>query len=62
MMININSSNDIAKEHKRKKVTETDVYQALNELGFDKYVEQLKDFMSNYNADKEDQIATGART
>jgi hypothetical protein len=30
------------------------MYQALNELGFEKYVEQLKDFMSNYNADKED--------
>jgi hypothetical protein len=47
------SANDIAREHKRKKVTEADMYQALNELGFEKYVEQLKDFMKNYNADKE---------
>ena len=31
------------------------MYQALKETGFEKYVEQLKDFMANYNADKEDQ-------
>ncbi len=48
-------SNDIAKESRRKKVTEQDVYLALKETGFDKHIEQLKDFMSNYNADKEDQ-------
>ena len=54
VLSNSNSANDIAKEHKRKKVIEADVYQALSELGFDKYVEQLKDFMVNYNADKED--------
>ncbi len=36
-------------------MTEQDVYQALKETGFEKYVEQLKDFMANYNADKEDQ-------
>jgi len=45
-------ANDIAKEHKRKKVTEPDMYQALNELGFDKYVEELKDFMKNYRDDQ----------
>ena len=48
------SSNDISKEHKKKRVVESDVYQALNELGFDKYAEPLKDFMKKYNADKED--------
>ena len=48
-------SNDIAKESRRKKVTEQDVYQALKETGFEKHIEQLKDFMANYNADKEDQ-------
>ena len=47
-------ANDIAKEGRRKKVTEHDIYQALKEVGFDKYVEELKDFMANYNADKED--------
>ena len=31
-----------------------DIYQALNELGFDKYTTELKDFMRNYNADKEE--------
>jgi hypothetical protein len=31
------------------------VYQALKETGFEKHIEQLKDFMANYNADKEDQ-------
>lgn len=43
------SANDIAKEHKRKKITEGDVYQALKEMGFEKYVEELKDFMVNFN-------------
>lgn len=37
-------------------MTEADVYQALNEIGFDKYVEQLQDFMRNYNADREDVV------
>lgn len=27
-------------------------------MGFEKYVEQLKDFMQHYNADKEDQVTT----
>lgn len=27
----------------------------MHELGFDKYVDQLKDFMKNYNAAKEDE-------
>ncbi len=49
-------ANDIAKEGRRKKVTEQDIYQALKEMGFDKYVEELKDFMVNYNADKEDTV------
>ncbi len=49
-------ANDIAKEGRRKKVTEHDIYQALKEVGFDKYVEDLKDFMANYNADKEDTV------
>jgi hypothetical protein len=57
-----NRSNDIAKEHKRKKIDDKDVLQALNELGFEKYVEPLKDFMANYNADKEDQAAAGRQT
>ena len=26
-----------------------DVYQALNEVGFDKYTSQLKEFMSHYD-------------
>ncbi|CDW80308.1 UNKNOWN [Stylonychia lemnae] len=39
---------------KRKKVTEKEVYQALNELGFEKYTEQLKEFMVNYS-EKEDE-------
>ncbi len=36
-------------------MTEQEIYQALSELGFDKYVEQLKDFMKNYT-DKEDEV------
>lgn len=28
------------------------MYQALNEIGHDKYVEQLKDFMRNYNEEQ----------
>ena len=49
-------ANDIAKESRRKKVTEEDVYQALKEVGFEKYLGELKDFMANYNADKEDTV------
>ena len=37
-------------------MTEADVFQALNEIGFEKYVEQLQDFMRNYNADREDVV------
>ena len=36
-------------------MTADDVLTALNDLGFDKYVPDLKDFLKNYNADKEDQ-------
>jgi len=36
-------------------VQPNDVYQALAELGFEKYVDQLKDFMKNYT-DKEDEV------
>ena len=34
------------------------MYQALNELGFEKYTEQLKEFMQNYQAvqEKEEQV------
>jgi hypothetical protein len=32
------------------------VYQALQELGFEKYVEQLRDFMQHYNAEREDVV------
>ena len=35
-------------------MAEQDVYQALSELGFEKYTEQLKEFMKNYT-DKEDE-------
>jgi len=49
-------ANEIAKEGRRKKVTEHDIYQALKEMGFEKYNEELKDFMANYNADKEDTV------
>lgn len=38
-----------------KKVDEQCVYQALNELGFDKYVSQLKEEMRNYS-EKEDAV------
>jgi hypothetical protein len=31
------------------------VFTALKELGFDKYEDELKEFLRNYNADKEDQ-------
>ena len=52
------SANDIAKEKKRSKITADDVYTALKELGFDKYEDELKEFLKNYNADKEDQART----
>ena len=48
-------ANDIAKEKKMKRVDEQCVYQALNELGFDKYVQQLKEEMRNYS-EKEDAV------
>ena len=31
------------------------MYQALNEVGYEKYTQQLKEFMRNYDQDKEDQ-------
>jgi Holliday junction resolvasome RuvABC DNA-binding subunit len=49
------TANDISHEQKRSKVTAEDVFSALNELGFDKYEEPLREFVKNYNADKEDQ-------
>jgi hypothetical protein len=45
---------DIAKEKKRTKVTGDDVITALNELGFNKFEDALKDFIKNYNSEKED--------
>ena len=46
---------DIAKSKKRSKVTAEDVFTALKELDLDKYEETLRDFLRNYNAEKEDQ-------
>ena len=37
-----------------------DVFEALNELDLDKYEESLRDFLKNYNAEKEDQARRGA--
>jgi hypothetical protein len=54
----IYSANDIAKEKKRSKITLDDVFTALKELGFEKYEDELKEFLKNYNADKEDQAKT----
>jgi len=48
------TANDISKEHKRSKVTAEDVFSALKELGFENYEEQLRDFLKNYNTEKED--------
>ncbi len=48
------TANDISKEHKRSKVTAEDVFKALKELGFENYEEQLREFLKNYNAEKED--------
>ncbi len=48
------TANDISKEHKRTKVTAEDVFKALKELGFENYEEQLREFLKNYNAEKED--------
>ena len=48
------SANDIAKEKKRTKVTAEDVFTALNELGFGKFEENLKEFIKHYNSDRED--------
>ena len=49
-------ANDIAKEHKRSKVTTADVYQALNEVGFEQYTNELKDFMRNYDQKKKQEV------
>eukprot|EP00347_Sterkiella_histriomuscorum_P009444 403341191 len=49
------TANDICKEKKLKKVSEQQVLQALNELGFDKYQESLKEFLKNYT-EKEDEV------
>ena len=35
-------------------ISAEDVFTALNELDFDKYEEELRDFLRNYNAEKED--------
>lgn len=35
-------------------MTADDVFTALKELGFEKYETELRDFLKNYNADKED--------
>ena len=50
----ISSANDIARSKKKSKVVADDVFTALEELDFAKYEEELKDFLRNYNADKED--------
>ena len=46
---------DIVKSKKKTKVMAEDVFMALKELDFEKYEEELRDFLRNYNADKEDQ-------
>ena len=46
---------DVAKSKKKSKVVAEDVFTALDELDFDKYEESLRDFLRNYNAQKEDQ-------
>ena len=46
---------DIVKSKKKTKVMADDVFMALKELDFEKYEEELRDFLRNYNADKEDQ-------
>ena len=46
---------DIVKSKKKTKVMAEDVFLALKELDFEKYEEELRDFLRNYNADKEDQ-------
>ena len=38
----------------------SDVLQALNEVGFEKYTQKLKEFMENYNQDKEDKRSHAA--
>ena len=44
----------MAKEKKRSKVNTDDVFTALNELGFEKFEDELKEFMKNYNSEKEE--------
>ena len=41
-------------------VNAEDVFQALKELDFEKYEEPLREFLKNYNADKEDQARLNA--
>ena len=48
------SATDIANSKKKKIIVAEDVLTALNELDFEKYEENLRDFLRNYNADKED--------
>lgn len=48
------SAGDIAKEKKRSKVTAEDVFMALSELGFEKFEDNLREFIKNYNSEKED--------
>ena len=47
-------SADITAEKKKNQIKAEDVYQALRELGFEKYEDELREFMEHYNADKED--------
>jgi len=48
------SAIDISQEGKKPKKTvqADDMYQALTEMGFDKYVEEIKDLMKNYKEEK----------
>ena len=50
----VRRATDIAKTKKKKTVASEHVFSALEELDFAKYEEQLRDFVSNYKADKED--------
>ena len=49
-----NRANDISKEKKRAKVLPGDIMQALSEVGFDKFNDDLKAFLQNYDAMKEE--------
>ena len=56
----IDRANDISKEKKRAKVLPADIMQALTEVGFEKFNNELSGLLQNYDEMKEEKRETAA--